>query len=185
MKSNLFKRLAALPGINWFNHKEKAEYTEEQHLPVIGQAESYFELLRKSEKYFSHIQSLKQYIKVLLTLVDEFDDEVIRWDRVRAQHEREVNEVKNSSSGRMKSLLQEREAQIKKLQNRVRDLENQKRPKPTISNEVVEKLIAHLERVDVPTSSKEKNEKKYRHMHQTLHNFLQKLQAHSPKELIQ
>lgn len=183
MKSNLFKRLAALPGINWFNHKQKMEYTEEQQLPPLTQAEAYAEVLWKAEKYFAHIQALNAYIKTMLTLIDEFDDEVIRWDRFQAQHEREIKEANEGDVKKLRNQLQEREHKIRKLENRIRDLEIQK-SKPIISDDVVIRLIAHLEQVDVPVSSKEKYSKKYRQMHQTLHNFLQKLQAHAPKELI-
>lgn len=176
MKSKLFQRLAELPGINWFNKKEKVEYSEEvKPLPTINGGESYSELLYKSERYFKHIQSLKKYIETMNKLLDNVDATVAQWDEIQFNHEQEMEKIHNTSTGHLRNMIQMLESKNKKLEHKLTT-----QAKLPISDRDVDKLIARLDqimRMDTG-GNKSKEKSKAKQMHMNLHNFLQKLQAH-------
>lgn len=167
MKSKLFKRLADLPGVSWFNHNEKVETPPpNQPLPPV-ESESAGAMYRQSIKYFSSIVRFAQIIKVQKELIDSYDFEVEKWDMIQAAHEEE---------------LKQRDDQIKSLKGQVRAIENRKL-KTAISTKDVDKLIDHLTRISVLTThTKDKAVRRANEMHRTLHQFLQKLKAHSDIE---
>lgn len=177
MKSNLFKKLALLPGLNWFNRKEKIEYqpgklTESLEMPRPKM--TWHDLRRQNERYFSHMVAQDQFVMAMLPLIEQFDGAVAHWDKIQAGHEDEVE--------RLKGIIRKRDNEIAALQKAkpVKQIQN-----VTISDQSVDRLIAHLERIALLTQgkySREKEVKRAREMHNTLHNFLQKLRANAGEE---
>lgn len=179
MISALFKKLASLPGINWFNRKDKIEYdpaaTEERLKQIAKGGHTYNAIKQQNYMYYTHMMGQAQYIKAMNKLIDEFDLVVESWDGIQSEHESEL-EI-------LRGIIRNREQQIAELQK-------SKPPRPvkqiqnvTISNQAVDKLIAHLEKTNVfPGCDRpERIIKRCRQTQETLHNFLQKLKAHAPE----
>lgn len=162
MFSKLFKKLSALPGVNWYNHKEKIEY----ELPV-GRINpklhhDNIDLLYKlSMTYFEKIVVQDKLIYLLKQLIDEFDTEVAKWDAIQAEHEKEIENVR-------------------RLEDQLKKAQLTRNPKIAITSRDIDKVIKHLDLISQRVVyNKTKEAKKYREMTQTLHNFLQKLKAHA------
>lgn len=176
MISALFKKLASLPGINWFNRKDKIEYdpaaTEEHLVRIAKGGHTYNAIKHQNYLYYTHMMGQAQYIKAMHKLINEFDLTVEKWDDIQMNHEHELEALK--------AIIRKRDIEIAALQKA-------KPPRPvkqiqnvTISDQSVDKLIAHMERIALLTQgkySRDKEVKRAREMHNTLHNFLQKLRV--------
>lgn len=176
MKSNLFKIFAALPGINWFNWKEKIE----RELPMTRINPKLHEhnpelLYKMATKYFEKIVVQDKYIWVQMKLIDSFDEQVQKWDEIQAKHEMEVEEKTTDLRWDL-SCAKER---ITILENKIKQLESRKQ-KVAIAGHDVNKLIKHLDTIKFDAADPyQKMVKKARMIHNTLHGFLQKLKAHA------
>lgn len=167
MKSKLFQRLADLPGINWFNRKEKMEYTEEikEIKPMKGD-ESYTKLYQACLKYFSHIQALKKYINTMHGLVGQLDGWIEALDEHYVKQEKE-NEL---SIVALKN-------EIKKREQRIAELEKKLQVKSPISHHDIVLLLEKMDELKDSDAYKTrmKNKRNFGRMHNYFHNFLQKM----------
>src|SRR5688572_19072269 len=113
MKSKLFQRLAELPGINWFNRKEKMEYTDElkEMKPMKGD-ESYTKLYQACLRYFNHIQALKKYIETIHGLIGQFDSWIAELD----EHYFKLEQEKETQIKSLKGIIRSQSAQIATLE---------------------------------------------------------------------
>lgn len=167
MKSKLFQKLAALPGVNWFNRKEKIEYAEPaKELPKIVGDESWIKLSVKAQKYFSHIQALKQYISTMHKLIGEFDDAIANLDE-----EYFLLEAKNESTIiALKNEIKSRDAKIKELEHKLEK-------KLPISRKDIQLLIDKMNELKDSEMyrTRMKNKRNFGRMHNYFHNFLVKM----------
>ena len=170
MISKLFQKLASLPGINLFNHRDKMEIAPELPFhPPTGE-ESYDKIKEKANKYFKHLVVQNQYIKALHKLLDQVDDEVMNWDRRQAAHEQDIVDA-------TRPLLKE----INNLKMQVRHWESKKFTR-VIESKEVDKLIAYLGTLTIDGPYVNKKELvRANKIHQTLHNFLHKLRTYLPE----
>lgn len=143
MKSALFQKLASLPGINWFNNKEKIsrpDPTPEMRLEP-QEDDSHGRLYRLSSKYFRKLVTQDLYIQELHKLLDQFNFEVEKWDTVQAGHEHEIQKMKlecdrriediqfqmhNSRNGRLHNEIQQLSAKVRRQENHINSLEKRK-----------------------------------------------------------
>lgn len=167
MKSKLFQRLAELPGINWFNRKEKMEYTDEiKELKPMNGDESYTKLYQACLKYFSHMQALKKYIDTMHGLIGQFDS----WIESLDEHYFRLEQEKETQIKSLKGIIRSQSAQITTLEKKLQS-------KPPISHHDVKLLLEKMDELKDSDAYKTrmKNKRNFGRMHNYFHNFLQKM----------
>ena len=173
MKSKLFNLLARLPGINWFNHKNRITYDPvetEKHLVHIAKGgHTYNAIKEQNYRYYEHMMGQAQYIKAMNKLIDEFDFEIEKWDAIQAGHESELE--------RLKDIIRKRDIEIKNLQQRV------VLSKVKMDDSHIVALLNALEKLNYDSNSGKKENVRLSKIHQRLSNFLNHLQNVLPKEV--
>lgn len=167
MKSKLFQKLASLPGVNWFNRKDKMEYTEPvKEFPHLKGDEGYLKLTLIANKYFSHIHALKTYIDTMHKLVGEFDDAIANLDE-----EYFIMESKNES------IIVALKNEIKSRDAKIKELEHSLRKKLPISRKDVQLLIDKMNELKDSEMyrTRMKNKRNFGRMHNYFHDFLVKM----------
>ena len=182
MKSKFFQRLVAqLNGVTWYNHKDKMVASTEP-LPVPSPIEhgraGFYEMERLMHKYFSLAQAQRTYILRMHQLMEEFDDEIARWDVQAAKFE-EMLDHKNVR--KMQSEWQTAITQRDQFANRIKNLEK----KPNIISEAaVDKLLKRLDDIDYHFMGTSKEVRRANEVRKALHNLLQQMSAHMKKQNI-
>ena len=154
MKSKLLQRLAKLPGINWFNNKEKIERTAPRPVNRIQpkETDSQKRLYILADRYLRKLTVQDLYINEVNKLLDQFNFEVEKWDQIQAGHEQEIERIRkecsdlisNSSVALLKQKVQQLEAQVTRLTNHNKNLENRK---PILSDHKAKDFINAIDRM--------------------------------------